>query len=168
MLSLSSSACSLVVSSSASRRLIHSLKPISILILINDLSGDLPLTLSSLTHLLRLPHQSRQRVEVILLSDLPSPLQTETRLPHLLLLLARQIHAREIALLERIPLPQLAVQRQVARAAHVDRLGPVAQLVAQLAHELVVRHSFTQLLATTLVALGIYPPVSTQSLPFSE
>lgn len=160
MLSLSSASRSLVISS-ASRRLVHSLEPISILILINDLSGDLPLTPRSHPHLLRLPHQSRQRVKIVLLADLPSALQTETRLSHLLLLLARQIHAREVALLERVPLPQLPVQRQVARATHVDRLRSVAQLVAQFAHELVVRHALTQLLATLLVTLGIYPPMST-------
>lgn len=115
----------LLSSSSTALRLslihLHPLHAVSKLVLIHDLSGNL----------VRLPRQPRQRIELIELPDLLSPLQRQTGLPLPLFLLSRPIYAHEIALFEVLPLLQLAIQRQIPGAPHVDRARPVRDLVPQ-------------------------------------
>ena len=100
---------------------LHPLHAVSKLVLINDLSSNL----------VRLPRQPHQRLKLIELSHLLPPLQGQAGLSLPLFLLSRLIYTHEIAFFEVFPLLQLAIQRQIASAPHVDRARPVRDLVAE-------------------------------------
>ena len=92
--------------------------------------------LSLLNHLvrdlLRLASQLLHRSPLVVHADLSSALHIQLRVLQLLLLIARQIHADEVLLFEIRSLVHLAIETEVARGAHVNRLGAIAHLVSQL------------------------------------